>query len=128
MEGLQPVFERLRSILEKNASRLTISEDSEKHYILDGIPGPATLAAWGGKLKRETIPVAWVDIGKTYVSYHLMACASPRFRETLSERLEAHMQGKTCFNFRKSDEELFTELEEVTARAVDQFRSLGYIL
>ena len=127
-EALQPVFERLRSILKKNAAHLTISEDSEKHYSLDGTPGPATLAAWGGKLKRETIPVAWVDIGKTYVSYHLMACSSPAFRETLSARLEAHMQGKTCFNFRKNDEELFTELEEVTARGVNQFRALGFIV
>lgn len=127
-EGLQPIFERLRSILKKNATDLMISEDSEKHYSLDGTPGPATLAAWGGKLRRETIPVAWVDIGKNYVSYHLMACANPAFRETLSAELEAHMQGKTCFNFRKNDEELFTELEEVTARGLDKFRALGFIV
>jgi hypothetical protein len=38
------------------------------------------------------------------------------------------MQGKTCFNFKKIDEILFKELEQLTVKAVDDFKKLGYVV
>ncbi len=57
-----------------------------------------TLRAWGGKLKHPIIPVAWVQIGKTYVSFHLMGIyMKTPLLGGMSKELKARMQGKTCF-------------------------------
>ena len=122
------VFLRLRSILERHSESLSVSEDSPTRYCLEGEPGAATLRAWGGKLRRPTLPVAWVQIGRPYVSYHLMALDGDAVgREGLSPGLRARMQGKTCFNFKAVDEELFRELEALTARECHVFRKAGFI-
>jgi hypothetical protein len=110
--ALEPVFDVLRAILAKHAGAFTVSLDTPGRYCLEGVPGPATLRAWRGKLRRATIPVAWVTVGKRYVSYHQMG-VDPG---ALSEKLALRMQGKTCFNFRDDAEPaLFAELAQVTS-------------
>jgi hypothetical protein len=37
------------------------------------------------------------------------------------------MQGKTCFNFKKNHDVLFRELEQLTARSIEDFRKAGFI-
>lgn len=122
------VFLRLRSILEKHSGSLSVSEDAPTRYCLEGRPGPATLRAWGGKMRRPTLPVAWTQIRRSYVSYHLMALdGDTTGREGMSKELRARMQGKTCFNFQAIDESLLRELEALTARECDVFRKAGFI-
>ena len=72
---------------------------------------PATLKGWGGKAKRPTIPVAWTEIGKAYVSFHLMGLEA--VSASISPGLKTHLQGKTCFNFSapRSEPCLALELE-----------------
>src|SRR5262245_14158230 len=115
----QTIFARLREILQKHAGGLSVQDDTQKCYCLAARTGPATLQAWGGKMKRPTIPVAWVQVGKAYVSYHLMGVyGNPKLREGMSTQLRARMQGKTCFNFKNHDEGLFKELEELTRQGI----------
>jgi hypothetical protein len=126
---LEPIFARLRTILQKHAGQFIVATDTPHRYSLEGSVGPATLRAWGGTLKRRTIPVAWAEIGKSYVSFHLMAVAEgPRLRDALSTGLRARMQGKACFNFNTADESLFKELERVTARSLVAFRDAGFVV
>ena len=74
------------------------------------------------------IPVAWVQIGKAYVSYHLMGVyGNTGLRDGMSKELKARMQGKTCFNFKVIDEKLCKELDPLTAQAIAAFRKAGYI-
>jgi hypothetical protein len=74
------------------------------------------------------MPVAWVEIGKTYVSFHHMGVyARPDLLTSVSKELKARMQGKSCFNFKSVDQALFTELEDLTARAFDAFRKMGFM-
>jgi hypothetical protein len=82
------------------------------------------LKSWGGKAKRKTIPVAWAEIGKTYVSFHLMGLEAAS--SAISPALKARLQGKTCFNFSKPDAALFKELEAVTAHSIAAMRRAGY--
>src|SRR5260221_7586297 len=111
----QSIFDRLRGILRKHAVTLSVNNDSATQYSLESTPGPATLQAWGGKLKRPRMPVAWVQIGKAYVSFHLMGLyGNTKLKEGMSRALKARMQGKTCLNFKTRDETLFKELERVT--------------
>ena len=122
------IFVRLRAILQNHAGTLAVADDSAGRYCLEGSPGPAVLAAWGGKLRKPSIPVAWVQIGKAYVSYHLMPLyGNSKLHDRMSKELKARMQGKTCFNFKTNDEELFKELERLTATGLVAFRKAGYV-
>lgn len=74
------------------------------------------------------MPIAWVEIGKNYVSFHHMGVyARPDLLEGVSQKLKARMQGKSCFNFTSVDEPLFAELEELTVRAFEAFQKLPYM-
>ena len=122
------VFVRLRGILEKHSATLTVKADAPDHYSLAGTAGPAALKAWGGKVRKPIIPVAWVQVGKAYVSYHLMGVyGNTRLLDGMSKELNARMQGKTCFNFKVVDEKLFKELDRLTAQSITGFRKAGYI-
>ena len=123
-----PLFQRLRGILERHAAWLAVGQDKADYYGLEAPVGPATLRAWGGKMKSSTIPVAWVTCGKGYVSCHLMGVyAQPKLLENCSKELRARMQGKSCFNFKMVDEELFAELERLTSECLMGMKTAGYI-
>jgi hypothetical protein len=122
--GFDAVFSELRAILTRHSSTLTVSEDVPTRYCLDAPIGPATLKAWGGKVRRKTIPVAWAEVGKAYVSFHLMGLEAAS--SAISPALKARLQGKTCFNFSKSDAALFEELDAVTAQSIAGLRKAGY--
>lgn len=111
MKPDEAIFARLREILKGHAGNFTVSQDTTDHCCLSVKPGPATLRMWGGNLRSETIPVAWVKTGKNYVSYHLMGVyGNPKLLDKCSKDLRARMQGKSCFNFKAVDETLFKEL------------------
>jgi hypothetical protein len=124
----ESIFARLRSLLEKQSETLSVNEDTSTSYSLAGKPGPATLKAWGGKMKRPIIPVAWVQLGKAYVSYHLMGVSgNEKLADAMSPELKARMQGKTCFNFKTADEKLFAELDQLTRESITAFRNAGFM-
>lgn len=126
---LESIFLKLRTILQTHAEGLLVTADAPGRYCLEGNVGPATLRAWGGKIRRPQIPVAWVEIQKSGVSYHLMGIYENKaLQRTLSKQLKTRMTGKSCFNFKTADDvSLATELEHVTARALAAFRAAGFI-
>jgi hypothetical protein len=122
------IFVALRKILQKHRGAWSVQEDSATCYSLAGSVGPAALRAWGGKLKRPVMPIAWVKTGKAYVSYHLMGVyGNARLLDGISKDLKARMQGKTCFNFKRLDEALFRELDSLTALSIASFKKTGYV-
>lgn len=126
--SLQTVFKHLRSLLQTHEADYTVGRDTTAHYGLDAPVGPATIKAWGGKAKFPKIPVAWVELKKNYVSYHLMGInGNARLEAKLSGPLRARMQGKTCFNFKEVDDALFQELNTITAESLQALRKGGYI-
>jgi len=124
----EAVFLRLRSILEKHAGEFSVNENSSSEYSLEGDVGPATLRAWGGKRSTPRIRVAWVTVGKTYVSFHLMPVyMNPKLAAEMSKALKARMQGKSCFNFKTVDEALFEELETLASQGLTAFKRAGFV-
>lgn len=122
------VFARLKEILQKYSGPFTIKPDTNTKYCLYAAIGPATLKLWAGKMKKPAMPVAWIETGKAYVSYHLMGIyGNTKLLEGMSKELKARMQGKTCFNFKKIDEKIFPELDLLTAKSIDAFRKAGFI-
>lgn len=125
----EAVFNRLKTVLQKQAGNYSIRPDTAISFGIQGKPGPATLKVWGGKMKKPVMPVAWIEIGKAYVSYHVMGLyTNTALQSKMSNELKARMQGKTCFNFKSINETLFKELEELTLKANDDFRKTGYVV
>jgi hypothetical protein len=52
--------------------------------------------------------------------------ASRHYTCGVSEQLLARMQGKSCFNFKAVDEELFGELEKLTSRSIQGMKKAGF--
>jgi hypothetical protein len=127
-KAFRPVFARLRDLLHAHESDFTITHDTPERYGLEAPVGPATVRAWGGTVRTATIPVACVEMRKTYVSYHLMGVSgNAKLVASLSTPLQARMQGQACFNFTTVDETLFLELQTVTAESLRGMKHAGFI-
>jgi hypothetical protein len=121
-------FQTLRELLSKYGEGLAIDVDGPDRFCLVATPGPMTLKAWGGKTRRATIPVAWVEREKSYVGFHLMGLnGNAPLVAGLSPALRARMQGKTCFNFRQPDPALFLELDGLTKASLDALRRERFV-
>lgn len=113
------VFSELRAILARHVGGLTVAEDSPNRYCLEGGRHPQ---------HRTPMPIAWVQVGKTYVSFHHMGVyARPSLLKGVSPELRARMQGKSCFNFTSVDKILFAELEALTVRNFNAFRNAPFM-
>lgn len=51
----------------------------------------------------------------------------PDLLETISPELKEHMQGKSCFNFKTLDSDLFEELKQLTNEGYNQCQIAGYV-
>jgi len=108
------VFEHLRAILKPYAAKLTVTADTADSYSLDG--------PYSEKWKK-VIFFGVVQIKKNYVSFYLMPVYMfPELLNTISPELKKHMQGKSCFNFKKMEPELFAELAELTKSGAEKIR------
>jgi len=134
MPDLQPVFDELhrrlavhedafldsRNLTDANtpASR-KVDDPSPDSYVLLGAP---TEKYPDGQL------FAAVNLGKRYVSYHLMSVyLDPDTLDGLSPELRRRMQGKSCFNFSRVDDGLFDELADLTMRGREQYEAAGLL-
>ena len=115
----QEVFNALREILRRHAGKLVVTEDTASCFRLEGGKHPT---------HQQPFPIAWVSVGKAYVSFHHMSVyARPDLLKGVSKELKARMQGKSCFNFKSTDPALFAELEELTVRGFDAFRNAPFM-
>lgn len=114
---LIPVYEQLVKIMKKYEKNLKVSTDNKSNYQLIG--------PMSEKFKK----VLWfggVQIKKNYVSYHLMPVYM--YADLVNEipaELKKRMQGKSCFNFKKIDIELFKQLAELTDKSFKIFKEQG---
>ena len=107
------VFKQLKQILSPYAPNLTLTADSPAAYSLDG--------PYSEKWKK-TLFFGSVQIKKNYVSFYLMPVYMyPELLQNSSPELKKRMQGKSCFNFKKAEPELFAELAELTRKGAEKF-------
>ena len=77
---------------------------------------------------KKPLFFAATKINKNYVSFHLMPVyVKPELLKSISPALKKHMQGKSCFNFKKIDDILFVELKQLTNTAYRSYVDEGYI-
>jgi hypothetical protein len=109
----------LRDILKRHAGKLVVTEDTPDCFRLEGGTHPT---------HKKPFAIAWVTVGKSYVSFHHMGVyARPDLLKGISKELKARMQGKSCFNFTSVDPALFAELEDLTVRGFDAFRNASFM-
>ena len=107
------VFEQLKKILKPYEPKLTVSANTPDAYSLDG--------PYSEKWKQN-IFFGSVQIRKNYVSFYLMPVYMfPDLLKGISSELKKHMQGKSCFNFKQVEPELFKELSVLTKKGYERF-------
>ena len=108
------IFAQLKQIIEPYAPQLIVTVNTPQAYALDG--------PYSEKWKKPLF-FSSVQIKKNYVSFYLMPVYMyPELLEDISPALKKHMQGKSCFNFKKVEPALFKELEILTHRSLERFR------
>jgi hypothetical protein len=108
------VFEQLKNILKPYAQDLTVKADTADTYYLDG--------PYSQKWKKELF-FGSAQIKKNYISFYLMPVYMyPELLKEVSLELKKHMQGKSCFNFKKVEPELFDELAILTRKGAEKFK------
>jgi hypothetical protein len=108
------VFDQLKNILKPYAEKLTLKADTSDTYYIDG--------PYSEKWKKELF-FGSAQIKKNYVSFYLMPVYMyPDLLEDVSPVLKNHMQGKSCFNFKKVEPNLFNELAELTRKSAERFQ------
>ncbi len=113
------IFERLKTILFRYEASAVVTIDGTAGYSLDTPYSPQY---------RRALFFGSVKVNKNYVSFYLMPVYMfPDLLESLSPELKQRMQGKSCFNFKKLDEPLFLELEELTHRSVERMHQEGIL-
>ncbi len=109
------VFEHLKNILKPFESKLTITADTPNVYSLDG--------PYSEKWQRQLF-FGSAQIKKNYVSFYLMPVYMfPDLLKGISPELKKHMQGKSCFNFKKVKPALFEELAGLTGKGMESFHT-----
>lgn len=113
-EDLSIVFEKLKNILKPYAEKLTLTADTADIYYIDG--------PYSEKWKKQLF-FGSAQIKKNYVSFYLMPVYMyPDLLKDISPKLKKHMQGKSCFNFKKVDPDLFKELAGLTSEGAQKFK------
>lgn len=109
------VFQHLKNILKHFEPKLTVTADTPGAYSLDG--------PYSEKWKKQLF-FGSAQIKKNYVSFYLMPVyIYPDLLKGISPELKKRMQGKSCFNFKKVEPDLFKELAELTRKGVERFRT-----
>lgn len=107
------VFQNLRAILKPYSPKLRIKANTADNFYLD--------TAYSEKYEKELFFGA-VQIKKNYVSFHLMPVYMfPDLLKNISPGLKKRMQGKSCFNFKKIETQLFDELSQLTKQGFERF-------
>lgn len=114
-QNFADVYAALRALLHEYGTSLNFSRDSDTGLVAE------TKSREG---KSEFF--AGAEIKKNYVSFHLMPIyCFPDLALAISPALQKRMQGKSCFNFKKPEPELFAELSKHIKTGIERYRSEG---
>jgi hypothetical protein len=112
-------FSALREILVRHADGMIVLADTPTEY---------TLATRALAPNKKPMWFGCVLSKKSAVTYHLMPLYyNPKLQSAVSPQLAARKQGKTCFNFKRPDAALFSQLDVLTKEGREQWQRLGFL-
>lgn len=114
---MDEVYKRLSELLLKHAQNLEITQQESGYlYVNTGKQDAKGKPTFFGMVKQS----------KSKVAFHLMSLyCNPELLKHTSEQLKKKLSGKSCFNFNKVDEILFSELNELTEAALQDYINEG---
>ena len=113
------VFQSLKALLQPYQPHLSLTADTEQDYSLETV---------SKSFRGKSLFFGAVQVKKNYVSYYLMPVyVFPNLLEELPESLHKRMQGKSCFNFKKLDEDTLTKLAYLTRRGFERYQKEGLL-
>lgn len=116
-DSLETVFVELRERMLRASKGMNLAQDEPGNVILK--------TPWNEPGKKDPAWFGAVQLKKNYVSCHLMPLyALPSLRDGVPPDLEKRMQGKSCFNFKKVEPELFDRLERLIAECAAAYTKL----
>jgi hypothetical protein len=112
-------FAALRDILKKHAAGLIVVADTPTDFtVTSPAHGPNGKPLWFG----------CVLLKKSAVTYHLFPLYfNPKLQAAIPAELLPRKQGKTCFNFKRPDPNLFAKLDTLTQLAREAFERHGLL-
>lgn len=119
IDNSDTIFNRLKEIFIKHSSSLDVVLDESDNFYLNT-----------HHIMKNKKPMFFgsVKINKNHVSFHLMPVYEfPVLLEGISSELKKRMQGKSCFNFKASDEKLFQELQDLTEAGFKKYQKAAYL-
>ena len=113
-EPVEALYAELKARMQRGAAGMTPTEAPD---------GVTWHAAWPNPARpKEAMWFGRVQPRKAYVAVHLMPVYShPELLDGLSPALKKRMQGKSCFNFAKTEPEVFEELEALVRRCAEAY-------
>ena len=100
------VFRELRERMLRSSVGMNVAQNGPGNVILK--------APWNERGKKDAAWFGVLQLKKNYVSLHLMPLyALPSLRRKVSPELQRRMQGKSCFNFKKAEPDLFDASERL---------------
>lgn len=113
-DAFDAIFAELRAIMLEQAGGMVVTQDISGHLVMK--------TPWNEPGKKEPAWFGMVQVKKAYVSCHLMPLyALSALLDGTSPELRKRMQGKSCFNFKKADADLFAELTTLTRRCAEAY-------
>ncbi len=119
MQDLSAVYANLKEILQPYADRLETKTNTDTELYIDT-----------KHIQKNKKPLFFgaVQMKKNYVSFHLMPVyVDPSLLEGMSEGLQKRMQGKSCFNFKRTDPVLFKELALLAKSGFERYKEQGFV-
>lgn len=116
---MNEIFQHLRTILLPYAIHTHVTVDTDSEY---------SLFTRHIMKNKQPLFFASVKINKNYVSFHIMPIyVFPELVDDISPALLKRKQGKSCFNFKKVESDLFLELAQLTQESFDRYVAEGYV-
>lgn len=111
---LEPVFDELRERFLRSSAGMNVAQDEPGNLVMK--------TPWIEQGKKEPEWFGAVQLKKNYVSCHLMPLyCLPQLLENVPPELSKRMQGKSCFNFKKPEAELFDAFERLIALCANAY-------
>jgi len=105
----EAVFQRLSALLRPYAANLSIKADTDRNFYLEE-----------SRSTGKPVMFAAVQLKTSYVALHVYPLyVRPELLDTLSPELRSRMQGKSCFNFKHSEQVLDEDIKELLQIAYD---------
>ena len=117
------IFKEIKELLKEYEGRLEVRSDTNEVYHLYG-----TKEVQVGKKLHEGMYFASVMIKKGFVGFYFFPIYThPAEFENLDEPLMNCMKGKSCFNIKKNDTDIYKGIKKALKKGYSFYKKINYI-